>query len=148
MDEKMIDFSKIPEWWAVCPGYYCPKRDECLRYMAFVQSPKALTRWKCVLPQALDDGECYSYQKVEKVRMAYGFHGLMDKIKGRDAKHDIRIALTDHFGSKGSYYRYKDGERMLSPEEQQKIESIMRRNGFEGDIAFDKYEESYDFTRI
>ena len=71
----------------------------------------------------------------------------MNGIKSRDVRHDARIGLTMHFGSKGSYYRYKDGERRLSPELQQKIENIMRKAGFEGDIVFDEYEEMYDFTR-
>ena len=144
----MIEFKEIPEWWALCPGYECPKKGECLRHQAFLQSPKELKHWKCLLPQVLVDGDCQSYQKAEKVLMARGFHGIMNKIKSRDARHDIRIALTNRYGSKGSYYRYKDGERILSPEEQQEIVNILHRYGIEGDIAFDNYEETYDFTRI
>ena len=144
----MIDFKEIPEWWALCPGYECPKAEECLRHKAFLQSPQHVTRWKCVLPQAENNGECRHYQSVEKVRIARGFHTMMNGIKSRDIRHDARIGLTTHFGSKGSYYRYKDGERRLSPELQQKIENIMRKAGFEGDIVFDEYEEMYDFSRI
>lgn len=78
--------------------------------------------------------------------MARGFHGIMQQVRSRDARHDIRIALTDYFGSKGSYYRYKDGERQMSPEQQQWVEALLRKNGITGELVFDEYEETYDFT--
>lgn len=144
----MIDFKEIPDWWALCPGYECPRAGECLRHQAFLQVPATVERWTCVLPAALETaGGCRHFQQAEKVRMARGFHGIMQQVRSRDARHDIRIALTDYFGSKGSYYRYKDGERQMSPEQQQWVEALLRKNGITGELVFDEYEETYDFTR-
>ena len=75
-----------------------------------------------------------------------GFNLLFSQLNSRDARHDIRMALTEYFGSKGEYYRYKDGEKMLTPEQQDVIGKTFRRHGFEGDIVFDKYEERYNYT--
>lgn len=144
----MFDFSQIPDWWALCSGYGCPKAAECLRHVAFQQAPKDIARWTCILPQALEGGECSNYQKTEEVRMARGFAGIMASIRSRDVRHDVRLALTSYFGSKGSYYRFRDGERLMPPQQQEEIIRIMRQNGFQGDIVFDEYIETYDFTQI
>ena len=144
--KDMIDFKEIPNWWPLCPGYECTQRESCLRHMAFRQAPERVTRWECVLPTALANGACSHYQKAERVRMAMGFDKLFKQLHSRDARHDIRIALTDYFGSKGSYYRYKDGERQLTPQRQEAVGEIFRRYGFESDIVFDKYVERYDYT--
>ena len=142
----MIDFNEIPDWWLLCPGYDCEQKESCLRHSALRQAPKGVTRWTCVLPTALADGTCGYYKKAEKVKMARGFHALWQQLKSRDARHDIRMALTSYFGSKGSYYRYRDGERMMSQERQEAVAQIFRKYGFEGEITFDTVEECYDFT--
>ena len=63
-------------------------------------------------------------------------------------RHSIRIALTDYFGSKGSYYRYKDGERLLNPAQQQWILNLLARHQMTDGIQFDEYIDTYDFTAI
>ena len=80
--------------------------------------------------------------------MARGFVGIYKQLKSRDARHDIRIALTDYFGSKGSYYRYKDGERLLNPAQQQWILNLLARHQMTVGIQFDEYIDTYDFTAI
>ena len=144
----MMDIQEIPDWWALCPGYGCEKAEDCLRNMAFRDVRKGTTRWMCVLPEAMKDGECSYVQSKEKVRMACGFHELCRRIHGRDARHLIRMELTERFGSKGSYYRYKDGDRLLTPELQEMVSQVFRRHGFKGEIVFDKYFESYNYTMV
>ena len=80
--------------------------------------------------------------------MARGFVGIYKQLKSRDARHDIRIALTDYFGSKGSYYRYKDGERLINPKLQQEIIDIVHRYDPDAEVCFDKTFEDYDFTQF
>lgn len=142
----MIDFNEITDGWVLCSGYDCERKGTCLRHQAFRQAPKRVTQWTCVLPTALADGVCGYYKKAEKARMARGFQTLFQQLRSRDARHDIRMALTNYFGSKGSYYRYRDGERMMSPERQEAVAQIFRKYGFEGEITFDTVEECYDFT--
>ena len=56
------------------------------------------------------------------------------------------MTLTAHFGSKGTYYRYKDGERWINPELQRKIQDLVRLCGSNTEVTFDEYADTYDFT--
>lgn len=80
--------------------------------------------------------------------MALGFDTLFRQLRSRDARHDIRMELTAFFGSNGAYYRYKNGEMMLTPSQQQNVADVFRRHGFDGDIVFDQYMEAYDLTSL
>ena len=143
-----IDFEEIPTWWPVCTNEACPMAADCLRQKACREAPESVTRWACVLPGALKDGQCRYYQKAEVVRMARGLNTIYKNVHSREARHGIRIDLTGHYGSKGAYYRYKDGERWLNPEEQQLVVDIVRRCGCQGEVDFDEYRDGYDFTRL
>lgn len=142
----MKNIKDIPTSWAVCHNDSCPMAADCLRYQMCGQLPAGVTRWMCVLPRALTDGRCSYYQKAEKVRMARGMSQLYDKVREVSVRKQIRLALTDHLGSKGTYYRYKDGERLITPALQQWIQDLFRRYGIEGKVTFDEYLEAYDFT--
>ena len=51
----------------------------------------------------------------------------------------------DYLGSRGTYYRYQSGERLLTPEQQQKILQLFTAKGYNG-LSFEHYVETYDFT--
>ena len=144
----MIDFNEIPEWWPLCPGYECEQKGECLRYAAFRQAPARLTCWKCVLPCTHGENGCPYYQKAEKTVIARGFSQIYNQIDSRDGRYNFREVLTNYFGSKGSYYRYKDGVKPLNAEHQQKIRSVLQRYAPDVEAVFDETEMTYDFTRI
>lgn len=141
-----IDFTEIPTWWPICTNQDCPMAKECLRCKACMEAPVSVTRWASVLPNVLKDGRCSYFQKAEVVRMARGLNSIYKNVHSREARHGIRIDLTAHYGSKGAYYRYKDGERWLNPKEQQYIIDIIRSYGCQGEVSFDEYREAYDFT--
>jgi hypothetical protein len=141
-----IDFAEIPVWWPVCTNRECPMAEDCLRQKVCREAPENVTSWACVLPNALKDGCCKYYQKAEVVRMARGLNAIYKNVHSREARHGIRIDLTGHYGSKGAYYRYKDGERWLNPKEQQIVANIVRSYGCQGEVNFDEYREGYDFT--
>ena len=143
----MIDFNDIPERWAVCLNDKCPKAGECLRCMAYKEMPKTVTRWMCVMPSALQDGECKYFVKEEKIRMARGFRSLFDGMSSRDARHDLRLRLSEYFGSKGAYYRHKDGERLITPEQQHQIEALVEQYGYSAEAIFDEFVDAYDFKK-
>lgn len=121
MENTTIIFKEIPSWWAICQNVECPMAGECLMPQAFLSVPDKTTKWRCILPNALKYKTCPFFRKAEVVRMAKGFHSLYDSFKSRDLRHDFRIQLTEYLGSKGSYFRYKDGERLLNPKQQQWI---------------------------
>lgn len=144
----MIDFKEIPEWWAVCQNDACKMEDTCLRHLAYKSLPTEVTKWPCVLPNAMKDGVCMYYQKPERVRMARGFGNLYDLVRDRHTRHLVRLQLTEYLGSKGTYYRYQHGERLLTPEQQAWIQELVKTysNGIEMD--FGSYIEEYDFQKL
>lgn len=143
----MINFNDIPDRWAVCLNDNCPKADECLRHLASKEMPQTVTRWMCVMPSALQDGECKYFVKEEKIRMARGFRSLFDGMSSRDARHDLRMKLSEFFGSTGSFYRCKDGKRLLTPQEQQEIMKLIEQYGYKTESVFDEYVITYEFGK-
>jgi len=78
--------------------------------------------------------------------MAQGLNSIYKNVRARYARTSIRLALTSFLGSKGTYYRYKDGERLINPKLQQDIIDIVHRYAPEAEVTFDKLFEDYDFT--
>lgn len=145
---SMFDYEKIPFWWALCPKSDCEMAETCLRHQVCMQTPQKYKRWTCVLPNNYHDGGCDSYQKMEKVTMAQGIAAIYNNVKSREARSQIRYALTAHLGSKGTYYRYKYGERLINPKLQQEIIDIVHRFAPDVEVNFDKTFEDYDFTGL
>lgn len=143
---KYINFDEIPAVWAFCQNKECPKNGECLRYLACMAAPAETTRWTCILPNAVKEGECPFFKKAETKRMARGLNGIMASADSKQQRHNIRMALTELLGSIGTYYRYKAGARWINPNQQQAIEERLRKIGYDKEVEFDEYGETYDFT--
>lgn len=142
----MIDYKKIPDWWAVCPNSDCPLAETCLRQQACRVIPQHVKCWTSILPQAQGDNECKHFLMYEKVTMAQGLNNIYNNVRAREARSKIRVTLTDYLGSKGTYYRYKDGERLINPKLQQEIINIVHRYAPGVEVTFDKSHADYDFT--
>lgn len=145
MEKGDIDFKEIPDWWAICQNGQCPMAGKCLRHHVFLNMPVEINKWVCLMPHVLKNGECKYFRKTELVMMAKGFQKLFSQMESRDLRHAFRIHLTDYLGSKGTYYRYKDGERLLNTEQQAWIVQFLKKHGYEKDVIFDKYVETYDY---
>ena len=130
MEKQGIDFKEIPSWWEICQNAECPMAKECLRHQAFLNIPEEIMKWPCILPKALNDGHCKFYYQAMKVRMAKGFHHLINSMNSRDLRHEFRTQLTDYLGSKGAYYRHKDGERLLNPQQQMWIQDFLKSHNY------------------
>lgn len=145
---SMIEFKEIPEWWAVCAQTGCPRSGACLRHQAFRKIPDEVKTWPCVLSHAMKDGECPCFVKLERLKMARGFTNISNKVRVRATRKAIRLRITEYLGSKGSYYRYRDGERLLSPEQQQWILRLLESYGCPTEDFFTQYIEVFDFQRL
>ncbi|MBR4338274.1 MAG: hypothetical protein IKP91_08570 [Bacteroidaceae bacterium] len=144
-DKENFDFNDVPSGWAVCTGTDCPKAAACLRHLTYRHVPHEQTTAMCVMPWAQAEGHCPFYAPIEKVMLARGLNGLFRRLRSRDARHDLRIGLTKHLGSTGSFYRYKNGERWMSPALQEWILQQLQTYGVELEKPFDEYKESYLF---
>ena len=78
--------------------------------------------------------------------MARGLNNIFNNVRARRAKSDIRETLTAELGSKGTYYRYKDGEKLIGPSLQKMIIDIVHRFAPEAEVHFDEEFEAYDYT--
>lgn len=143
-----IDFNNIPESWVLCQNGHCPKAEQCLRHLACLQAPAHVKRWQCLLPNAINEKQCEFFQSTGKVRMARGLNNIYRTIDNKKVRSSIRLNLTSFFGSKGSYYRYKNGERAMNPQMQQQVRDIVHQYAPDAEVSFDESFETYDFTTI
>lgn len=75
--------------------------------------------------------------------MAVGMLHLYDNLNYRDAL-VVRREIYLHFG-RGTYYRIRNGERMIAPDEQNFIKQVFRKHGITSDPVFDGYEDAYEW---
>ena len=87
-------------------------------------------------------------QIAEKASMARGLNNIYRAIDSKKVRSIIRLNLTSFFGSKGSYYRYKNGERMMNPQMQQQVADIIHQYAPTAVVNFDETFEDYDFSTI
>ena len=143
MDNE-LNFQQIPFNWPVCYVAECSRREECLRYQAHRLAPQRVTTHPCVLPTAAQYEQCPHFHPIKKVRAAAGFRNLFSELKEKHL-HAIRIELTAYLGSKTTYSKYKNGERLLLPAQQEWVKRLLRRHGYTEEVRFDTYQDIYLF---
>ena len=140
--EKEIRFNDVPRWWALCFNELCAMKEHCLRHRVAAAVPATQRQALCVTPAASTARSCSMYVEATPVLVARGFDGAFQRLQSRDARHDLRLSLTRYFGSRGSYYRYKHGECILTPRQQQAVLSHFGRYGYQRDVFDSQY---YDY---
>jgi len=137
-----FDFSIVRRTSPVCFNSQCLSKDHCLRYLAGLHAPDGVEVHLCVMPKAIKGERCRMYQKIQTVRVAYGFSRSFDALLKRDDT-PIRKALVKYLGCKRSYYWYLRGEKPLMPEQQAWIENLFRQRGYEGGVIYDRMDDIY-----
>lgn len=139
-----FDYSQVPSWYVICTNESCPLREDCMRFIAGSNAPESTEIAMCVMPKTLKDGHCRLYDKKTVVVMAKGFTTLYDKVMKKDFTR-MRKAITQYLHGAKMYYEYKDGRRALSPEQQNWIRNFVKSQGYEWEVKFDHFSESYVF---
>ena len=147
MDEKELKWADVPEGWALCYLHECPMRERCLRWQAARLAPGDLTVGRCVMPQALKGERCVCFAPMEKVRAARGFQHIYDQVL-KDDYTFLRKSMTEMLSGKRYYYEYMRGQRPLSPEKQAQIRRLFASRGYEHQVQFDDYDESFAFPWV
>lgn len=147
-DYSDFTYEMLPPSWLFCFLDGCPKAEQCIRHLSSTVIPDDKTVGFAVLPTALrplqgDRGTCTHFKQIRKIRAAYGFKTLFEDVKRKDDT-PLRDQLKAYLGSHGSYYRYNNGTKLLTPEQQDRILSIFRRWGYTENLQFDHYKEVYD----
>ena len=87
--------------------------------------------------------KCNKYLSNTPVRYARGFINLTKSLTVATADR-FRNRMIGQFGRK-VYYQIRKGERLIHPDEQQLIVSLVKSLGVEFADCFDAYEEAYDW---
>ena len=147
MKEKKIEniFRKVPASWQICFLEDCPVKEKCLRYMLADQQTKKCDFGPAIFPTIKrNEKGCKMYVTSEPVLMAWGFETLFSEVKNRDIK-VLRKFVKDCVGGHSNYYRYNNGQRLLTPELQTQIIGKFKEYGYLDNLIFDHYAYVYDF---
>lgn len=142
-DYSDFTYEMLPPSWLFCFLGGCPKAAQCVRHLSSTVIPNDKTVGFAVLPTALKGNGCKHFKQIRKIRAAYGFKTLFEDVKRKDDT-PLRDQLKAFLGSHGSYYRYHNGTKLLTPEQQDRILAIFRRWGYTENLRFDHYKEVYD----
>ena len=83
------------------------------------------------------------FQKAEKMRVAYGFKRAMAQVPARHVR-SVRSAICGLVCLRNYYYLLR-GEKPMFPDMQEKIASVLQRNGLPAPVEFDCYEWQYEW---
>ena len=143
MDMK-LQFSDIPQQWAICYQTDCPLASTCLRHHAATLVPADLLHHECVLPGARSTDTCLCFVEDRPMRLAYGMKRLLNGMTYEQGM-ALRSRLYDIFGSRSQFYRYREGRWPISPSQQARVAALFRESGLNGEPEFDAYATGYCF---
>lgn len=106
-------------------------------------SPEELISCSAINPKHLAKfkNECPYFCSNKQVRYAKGFLGILENLTAKQTHFFINRVISN--SSRRTYYRVRNGERALSPAEQQNIINILKECGVTFSIEFDSYFEDY-----
>lgn len=128
----------------------CPLRDNCLRSKVHREAEYnsenencglwVVNLWNAAIKPL--SKECKAYRKAETRRYAQGFSHLFDPVP-KGVYGTIRSQVEHVFTNRLYFFQCKKGERLTSPEEQQRIAQIFQRNGVSTSPQYDKIVDVY-----
>lgn len=135
----------IPFNYARCISTVCPKRESCLRSLAWMALGEGI-RVTTVLNPALatEDEHCPYYRSNEPQQYAIGFTNFQRRMFPGQYEKFMWICIR-HFG-RNKYFKRRRGETPIPPAEQAFIRDALRKAGVSDDLDFDAYETRLDWT--
>jgi len=142
---KQIHYSEVPGDYLMCLNRECTKADTCLRQLVERTTTAKVHYMRFMNPKYLAElkGDCPYYKSSAPVRYAKGFMKLLGNIPLKETE-TIKRALIALF-HRVTYYRVRNGERLLSPEEQAMVLKVTGSRGLPPGEEFDSYIEDYDW---
>lgn len=142
--DKTFNYNQVPYGWTLCYISECNRKEECMRYQVCLLAPKGLTKNPCVLPTVMQMDSCPHFHSIEVVRAAIGFRNIFSEVKEKHHA-SMRSEMAGYLGGGGTFYRYRNGERLLMPEQQEWIKKMFLRYGYTEEVVFDDYKNVYRF---
>lgn len=140
-----LNYEQVPYGFIHCLNPQCPQAATCLRHIAYELAPKDKPYFNIINPKSQIGTvlSCPHYLSDEPIRYAKGFRKLIDLLTiGKEA--NFRNTVISSFGRK-NYYLTRNGDRLLSPAEQQVILNAAHKAGLSTDDLFDEYEYHYSW---
>ena len=103
-----FNFKQVPHHWSLCYLSECERKEECMRYQVCQLMPEGMFDHPCVLPSVLKREECPRFHPIKKVRAAYGFRLIFQKVLAKDIT-EIRSRIARYLGSQATFFRYQRG---------------------------------------
>ncbi len=142
-----LTYSSIPRAFAHCAAETCQIKNECLRWKAYELLPSDLQeRIPFINPKSVPpptDTDCSHFFKTELQRYAKGMKNILNSVPYHQVD-ALRREMIKYFG-RATYYRCVNGERLITPKEQNNIKATFSDKGLSDDLPFDGYIENYSF---
>lgn len=144
----MILLQNVPYGYEYCFAGKdkCPRAATCLRAISaqlLSESDEQPQDVRAVNPfyvdRLSDFASCARYRSNKPLRYAKGMSRLFDEVPLRQAS-TVRLRVMGCFSCERYYYHCRKGERLITPEEQQRIARVFSAAGIEDKPKFDSYE--------
>ena len=137
-------YTTLPEFFSGCIHADCRMASTCLRQVAYSQMMEDKELLQMVNPcHCSKDVNCKFYRDATPVRYAKGFINFQKHLLSEQYQEFMSV-LVMHFGRGGYFYRRR-GVVALSPADQEVVLNALRSTGFKEELAFDGYEELYNW---
>ena len=129
--------------YLICFLDRCPLRDRCLRYLVGQHASSEPWAHTSINPlhEGVQTAECAMFRPnvrvVKKKGMMHFYHDMPGYMEN-----NIRQALIRLF-KRTYYFEMRRGDRLITPEQQQQIEQVCRRHGWQGKLNYDGEEEDW-----
>ena len=129
--------------YLVCFREECPLHESCLRYDCGEYVDRQYYFVEAVNPKypKVTTSECPVYRKNETLMMKTGLTQFYKKMTGEQER-AIRAKLISHYNRK-VYYWLRNGEKTITPEDQQFIEDVCRQHGYNGPFVYDSEHKEW-----
>lgn len=140
-----LTLEQIPPSYSRCFQQDCPQAESCLHFQAGKCLKRGIYEGIAIFPNARTANGCKCFHPIRSIMAAWGFQTLFTDVKAKDET-PLRNLIKSYLGQHAAYYRYHQGKRKLNPEQQAWIINLFRKWGYTDPLAFDHYEETYDFN--
>ena len=142
---KKFSFREVPAGYLLCFNGQCPRKDDCIRFLAGQYVPSTLMSGPSVYPNSVTDGVCPYFKQTRVIHGAWGFRNLYKNVAKADAQ-VLKAKVINYLGGPVACFGYMHGEKLLTPEQQDCIQGFFNELGYTNTIVFEGYSIMYDFT--
>lgn len=142
--ENNFNYGQVPKNYLHCQNTQCQHSASCLRFLVALRIDSSVSSFSIVNPAYVAGRtECPYFKPDQLIRFASGITYLFDNLPHAKAI-KVKKIIYSHFG-KNTYYRFRNQERLIKPEEQDFIHEVFVKEGIEEEPLFDKYVDKHDW---